>query len=187
LKEQRGVRSALFPRDNDGISSKGKKSNVDLTDVLQLLHVISGFGLVAGIIGRNVLLWRTRRSDDISSIQNLVDAAGPFDRFMVIPGSFAVLLLGILTWWAQRLPVWQSGFRWVTVSLIAFLTIIPLVPLVFAPRGRKFDAALALAVRDGRVTPELSAALRDPLVAGARTYEVAIISIVIMLMVTKPF
>ena len=160
---------------------------MDLTDLLQLLHVISGFVLVAGIVGRNVLLSRARRSDDISTIQHLVDAAAPFERFMVIPGSFVVLLFGILTWWTQRLPVWQSGSRWVTVSLIAFLTIIPLVPLVFAPRGRKFDAALAFAVRDGRVTPELSAALRDPLVAGARAYEVAIIFIVIVLMVTKPF
>ena len=160
---------------------------MDLPDVLQLLHVISGFLLVAGIIGRNVLLSRARRSADISAIQDLVDAARPFERFMVIPGSFAVLSLGILTWWAQRLPVWQSGSRWVTVSLIAFLSIIPLVPLVFAPKGRKFDAALASAIRDGRVTPELSAALRDPLVAGARTYEVVIVSIVILLMVTKPF
>jgi hypothetical protein len=37
------------------------------------------------------------------------------------------------------------------------------------------------------VTPELTGALRDPLVAAARWYERLVVAVVILLMVTKPF
>jgi hypothetical protein len=84
-------------------------------------------------------------------------------------------------------PLWQEGTRWVTVSLLAFLTMIPLVPLVFLPRGRVFEEAFVGAVEAGRVTPELPTAFRDPVVAAARRYEVAVVVVVLYLMVTKPF
>ena len=41
--------------------------------------------------------------------------------------------------------------------------------------------------RRGEVTPELSAALRDPAVAAARAYEIVTLAVIITLMVTKPF
>jgi len=81
----------------------------------------------------------------------------------------------------------KQGSRWVTVSLVLFLTMIPLVPLIFLPRGKVFETTLAGAVDAGRVTPELSAALRDPVVGAAHTYEMLIVAIVLLLMVTKPF
>jgi hypothetical protein len=68
-----------------------------------------------------------------------------------------------------------------------FVTTIALVPLVFLPRGRTFDEALTSAVAAGRVTPELKAAFRDPVVAAARWYELAVVAFVVVLMVTKPF
>jgi hypothetical protein len=43
--------------------------------------------------------------------------------------------------------------------------------LIFLPRGRVFEAALADARQRGTVTPDLSAAFRDPWVAYARTFE----------------
>ncbi|HEY8017926.1 MAG TPA: hypothetical protein VIG53_00395, partial [Actinomycetota bacterium] len=39
----------------------------------------------------------------------------------------------------------------------------------------------------GRITPELTAALHDPVVDAAHIYELAIVTVVILLMVTKPF
>jgi hypothetical protein len=75
----------------------------------------------------------------------------------------------------------------VTVSLLLFLTIIPLVPLVFLPKGKVFDAAFTQAVEAGRITPALTAALHDPVVDAAHVYELAIVTVVILLMVTKPF
>lgn len=160
---------------------------MSLAGVLQFLHVAAAFALVTGLIGRDIVLGRARRADDLDRIRDLIETAAPFERFMVIPGSILVLLLGILTWWAQELPLWGQGTRWVTVSLVAFLMTIPPVPLIFLPRGKVFEAALASALTAGRVTTELSAALHDPAVAAARWYERIIIAFVILLMVTKPF
>jgi hypothetical protein len=160
---------------------------VTVSDVLQFLHVGSAFVFVAGLAGRDVVLGRARRSSDLRTVETLVALADPFDRLMVIPGSMTVLVLGLLTMWAEHLPVWGSGTRWVTVSLVVFVSALPLVPLVFLPRGRMFEEAFASAKAQGRVTPELTGALRDPLVAAARWYERLVVAVVILLMVTKPF
>jgi hypothetical protein len=160
---------------------------VSLADGLQFLHVASAFWFVTGLVGRDVVLSRARRSDDLAQVRTFLEASAPFERRMVIPGSFAVLVLGVLTWWAQHLPLWGANARWLPVSLIVFVTVIPLVPLVFLPRGKAFDAVLASAIEVGRVTPELSAAFEDRLVAAARWYELVVVAIVALLMVTKPF
>lgn len=67
-----------------------------------------------------------------------------------------------------------------------FAATLPLVPVVFLPRGRVFEAALASAIEAGRLTPELTAAFHDPLVTAARWYELAVLALVLLLMVT-PF
>ena len=156
-------------------------------DFLQFLHVASAFGFVGGLLGRDIVLGQARRSQDISKVEALVEVAGPLERYLVIPGSIAVLLFGILVWWAQGIPVWSEGTRWVTVSLVLYATTIPLVPLIFLPRGKVFEAALTSAIAAGHVTPELSAAFWDPFVTGARWYELGVVAVVILLMVTKPF
>lgn len=160
---------------------------MSLADLLQFLHVASAFWFVTGLIGRDVILGRARRSDDLARIRVLLEASGPFERILVIPGSFAVLSLGILTWWAEKLPLWGQGSRWVPVSLIVFASTIPLVPLIFLPRGKAFNAALTSAIEAGRVTPDLTAAFRDPWVAAARWYELTVVAALVLLMVTKPF
>jgi uncharacterized membrane protein len=160
---------------------------MSLVDVARLLHIASAFWFVAGLVGRDVVLARARDASDIGRVQTLVAAAEPFERLMVVPGSMAVLAFGVFAWWAEHLPLWGSGTRWVTVSLVLFATTIPLVPLVFLKRGKVFGQAFGSAVREGRVTPELSAALRDPAVAAARRYEKAVVALVLVLMVTKPF
>ena len=105
----------------------------------------------------------------------------------MIPGSAAVLVLGLLAMWAQDRPLFADGAYWLLVSLVLYLSLIPLVPLIFLPRGRVFEAALADARDRGSVTPELTAAFHDPWVAFARTYEVVVVGIVVALMVLKPF
>ena len=51
---------------------------------------------------------------------------------MVIPGSFAVLLLGLLAVWAQDRPLAGPGNGWVLVSLLLYVPLFALVPLVSA-------------------------------------------------------
>lgn len=160
---------------------------MSLADLTQLLHVLSAFWFVAGLIGRDVLLGQARSAAQLDRVRDLVESAAPFERYMVIPGSIAVLVLGVLTWWAEHLPLWGQGTRWVTVSLILFASTIPLVPLVFLPRGKVFESALSQAAGEGRITERLTDALRDRAVWAARTYEQLVVVVVIALMVTKPF
>ena len=61
-----------------------------------LLHVAVAFWFVAGLIGRNLTLARARSRQQVRLVAELVGLAGRFERLMVVPGSFAVLLLGLV-------------------------------------------------------------------------------------------
>ncbi len=63
----------------------------------------------------------------------------------------------------------------------------PLVVLVFLPRSRVFEVALAGAVKAGQVTEELRAALHDPVDQTAHRAEEVVSAVVLFLMVVKPF
>jgi hypothetical protein len=71
-------------------------------------------------------------------------------------------------------------------SVVLLFSPLRLVPLVFLPRGRIFEAEMAEARQRGTVTPGLRAAFADPMVAFARRYEVVTVSVVVGLMVLKP-
>jgi uncharacterized membrane protein len=149
------------------------------------LHVLVAFWFVAGLIGRDVTLAKARATADARLVQELADLAGRFDRMSVRPGSFAVLALGLLAAWARDRPLVGPGSGWLLVSLVLFLSNVPLIPLVFLPRGRVFERELVAAQADGVVTPGLSAALRDGAVQAARTYELTTLVAIIALMVAS--
>jgi hypothetical protein len=152
-----------------------------------LLHVAVAFWFVAGLLGRNVTMARARSTDDLSTLEELVDLSGRFERLMVIPGSFGVLVLGLLAAWAEGQPLAGTDDWWLLTSLILFVGLGVLVPTVFLPRGKVFEGALADARQRGEVTPELRAAIRDPAVRNARAAELVVVAIILALMVTKPF
>jgi len=152
-----------------------------------LAHVVSAFWLIAGFAGRDITLSRARRATEVRDVATIADVAGRFDRLLVIPGSMAVLLLGLTAVWVEHLDITASGNRWALAALLLYLSIVPFVPLVFVPKGKVFDAALSDALERGEVTPELTSSLHDPLTAVARTYEWIAIAIVVVLMVVKPF
>jgi len=152
-----------------------------------LAHVVSAFWLTAGLAGRDVSLARARQASDVRDVAAIADVAGRFDRLLVIPGSMAVLLLGLASVWAERLDITSSGNRWALAALILYLSILPFIPLVFVPKGKVFDAALSDAVARGEITTGLTSSLHDPLTRVARTYEWIAIALVVVLMVVKPF
>lgn len=164
---------------------------MNLPTILKLLHVFAAFWLITGIIGRYVINKKASESKDMQVVCALMPASGVFEQAMVLPGSFAVLAAGLVTAWAQGWPILgflQGGSsNWVLASLVLFLTIIPLIRFVFVPRGKMFEAAFNDAAAKGQVTPELSAAFRDPLVRAAHIYEFGAIVVIVALMVLKPF
>jgi uncharacterized membrane protein len=105
---------------------------------------------------------------------------------MVVVGSMLVLPAGLLAGWARGYEWLGLGTSWVLVSTILYLTMVPPVPLILLPRGRRFDAAMSDARSTGQVTPELRAAFRDRAVSLARTYEISAVLLIIALMVLKP-
>jgi predicted integral membrane protein DUF2269 len=152
-----------------------------------LLHVVVAFWFVAGLLGRNVTMARARTATDIRTLEELVTLSGRFERMMVIPGSAAVLVAGLLAAWAIGQPLAGTNNWWVLLSIVLFVGSGILVPTVFLPHGKVFEHALADAKARGEVTPELGTALRDPAVRNARAAELLVVAVIIVLMVTKPF
>ena len=132
-------------------------------------------------------LAKARKTTKVDLLQELAELAGRFDRFAVIPGSIAVFFLGLITAWVQGRTLTGPGNWWLLTSLLLYVSLLPLVPLVFLPSGKVFDQALKDAVEDGRVTSKLTAALDQHGVRLTRTYERIVVTLIIVLMVTKPF
>ena len=157
---------------------------------LNLLHVLTAFWLVSGMVGRGVALQEAARAADVRAVEALVRLAGRFERMVRVP-SIAVLVFGLLTAWRQGWPIlgFLEGGRinWVLASLVLYLSLVPLVVLVLLPRGRVFERALRDALTQGRVTPALTAAFRDRAVSAARAWELLVVALLVWLMVAKPF
>jgi hypothetical protein len=61
------------------------------------------------------------------------------------------------------------------------------VPLVFLPRGKKFDLVLKDALEKGRVTLALRAEINDKTIRFVYFAELVLLGLVVFLMVFKPF
>ena len=155
------------------------------SDVLKLAHVALAFALVAGLIGRGILLRRAERSHDLAEASLLSEAASPFER-TVIFSSMLVLPAGLLTALAQGYPWLGITTGWMLASLVIYFALLALVPTIFLPRGRRFEAAMADALRIGSFTAELRTAFADPAVRFARNAELVGIAIIVAFMILKP-
>lgn len=156
---------------------------------MKVLHVVTAMWFIGGLMGRAVLMYQASRMSDIKSVAMLVKLAHIFDNWMVIPGSMAVLGFGLVTAWLQHWPIIGSAtpINWLLVSTGLYLSIFPLIKLVFIPRGKIFGAALETALTQGQVTPELTAAFHNRAVAWSHFYEYTTTAIIVFLMVAKPF
>jgi hypothetical protein len=163
---------------------------VGLSELLRLAHALIGILFFGGLIGRWIVLGLAERAETVASIRTLTRAAAPFERIVIVGGGVMVVL-GVLTAIAQGRPflgpLQGAPVDWLFVSMVLLLTIQPLVPLVFLPKGRVFEAALDDATARDVLTPSLRAAFRDPVVRGAHAYELAAVTVVLALMIAKPF
>ena len=162
-----------------------------IASLIVVLHVLSVFWLVAGILGRGAAHALALKASDLGQLEARHEIASFFERASVRPASFVVLATGLLAAWLRGWPPFGilqgSPIQWPLVSLVVYLTIFPLIIVIFLPRGRIFRAALEGAKREGKITPELRASLADSMVAAGRGYEVVMIVVLTVLMVAKPF
>ena len=134
---------------------------MDLGVVLKVAHAVLGVWIIAALVGRWITLNQAARSDDLAAVHTLLRLSDRFES-MVIRIPPIVLVLGIGTAIAQGRaflgPIQGASVDWLFVALVVYLSILPLIPLVFLPRGRVFAVALAEADAQGRVTEALTEA-----------------------------
>lgn len=160
-----------------------------ISSLIVVLHVLTVFLLVGGIVGRDITYRQAARATDLTRLRNYVELGSLFERRLVRPATGWVLLAGLGAAWARGWPILglHHGPHWVLAAILIYLTIIPWIVFVFVPRGKVFRAALDEAIPSGEVTPRLRAALRDPWVEIARAYELLMIAVLTWLMVARPF
>ena len=160
------------------------------TEIVVLVHALIGILFIAGLVGRWIVLGLAERATELPAMKTLAAAAGPFERIVIVAPTI-VLLFGVVAAFMQGRsvlgPLTGGSVDWLFVSLVVFLSPLPLVPLVFLPKGKVFETALAEAEAAGRVTPALTTAWRDPLVRAAHVYELGATTVVLILMLSKPF
>jgi len=162
----------------------------EIAEGLKLVHALVGVLFVAGLIGRWITLGYAARITELGSFRLVLALSARFER-IVIGTSLFVLMLGLLTAVAQGRPflgpIQGAPVDWLFASLVLYLSVSFLVPMVFLPRRRDFDEALQEAVRQGEMTERLRATFRDPVVFAGRAYELGAMVIVLILMIAKPF
>jgi uncharacterized membrane protein len=158
---------------------------------IRFLHIASAVWFIGGILARQIVRAYAKRTNDVHRFAALSEAAGRIENTMVIPGSMAVLIIGVILGLLIKAPI--LGFlqganrNWLLVSNILLLTAFLCVPLIFLPRGKKFSVTLEDALAKGQMTPELRLHLEDPVVRAAHWYELISLAVIMFLMVLKPF
>ncbi len=159
--------------------------------ILKLLHVLAAVVFVGGIISRQVVRAYASAGDDVQRFASVSRAASELENRLVKPGSFIILMLGVLLAWQGEWPLvgilQGSDQNWLLVSNVLFVSAFAMVPAVFVPAGRRFRPVLDAALASGRVTAELRAAINDPLVRAAHFYELVVLLTIFALMILKPF
>jgi uncharacterized membrane protein len=159
--------------------------------LVKIAHIGSGAAMIVGIAGRELMRACARRAVDIAGLARWVRRSGWFERWLAIPGSQVVLVAGLLLAWLRGWPV--LGFlqgahsNWLLAALVLYLLAVPLIVLIFIPRGKVFERRLAAAVAQGQITGELRASFGDRVVHAAHVAEALVIAAVVYLMVTEPF
>jgi hypothetical protein len=155
---------------------------------LKLAHVVCVIAFLSGLIGRGLVRLRLPQITSLDVFREALVLVGRFNEWLVIRGGLLTLLTGLLLGWVGQWPYLTAQRpTWIFVALALFLSVQPLVILVFVPRGKAFGKALQIAVEERRITPALRASLADPVVRAATIYESVAMAVVLGLMVLKPF
>jgi uncharacterized membrane protein len=159
--------------------------------LVKFLHIVATVMFVGGVFARQLVRSSAKKTSDVKFLSSVMHGAGQIEKVMVIPGSNITVILGVVLAIMQGLPIFgflQGGSQnWLLASNILLVTGLVLIPTVFIPRGKKFEPILDAALVEGRITPELQAAMDDKVVQSAHLFQEVSIIVIIALMVLKPF
>jgi len=160
--------------------------------VFKFLHIVAVIALVGGLFARQLVRRYAKKADDIKEFATLNHVAGRIERILVIPGSTATLVFGVILSLIGGLPIFGflqgASQNWLLVSNILLVVSLLLMPMfVFFPRGKRFEPILQSALAKGEITSELRAAMDDNVVRLAHLIEEVSVIAITALMVFKPF
>lgn len=165
---------------------------MNLYSLMKLLHVLAAFWFISGVVGRDFAFWRASKARDVRAVNALLQISDFFERYAVIPVSVAVLIFGLIVTWMQKWPLFGflqgSNSNWLLVSFLLFVAISAVIgPLGLVARRKERARAIEEALAQETMTLRLLAALNDQVVHRFRAIELAILILIIILMVLKPF
>lgn len=164
-----------------------------VSDIVRLLHVLASFALVGGEIARIIVFQRAKQSTELKTTATLLQLATFFSTKLVSPGGMLTVLLGLITAGVMGGPVFILGFilggkiNWVLASLVLYIILMVLVFSITMPRSKAIGQALGAALGQGKITPELTAAMNDQTLNTTFLIQNIITLLMIALMVLKPF
>jgi len=160
-------------------------------NLFKLLHILAVVMMVGGMFARQLVRGIAKKSEHVKVIASLTQVAGRLDRAMVIPGSNLVLVFGIILALMLKWPIFGflqgASQNWLLVSNILLILAMVLVGTVFIPYNKRLDSIIQAALAEGRISPELSAALDDQTNRLAHLMEEVGVLVIAALMVLKPF
>jgi len=158
---------------------------------MKLFHVLTAIGLFTGAIGRHFAFARAITATDLASKASLMELSEEFEVRLFFPAGIGVFIFGLLTAWLNNWPIFGflggSGENWLLTSLVLWLIMSIISPAFLAARRKKRKTVLEEAMEKGTITPELNDALKDRVVVRVRMLELTVYTLILVLMVTKPF
>ncbi|HLC01592.1 MAG TPA: DUF2269 family protein [Anaerolineales bacterium] len=158
--------------------------------LLRFLHISAAIIFVGGLFARQAVRSLPSSASDVGAIVTLTRAAGRVERLIVIPGNILAIVFGVVLAFLTRAPllgsILEDSRNWLLASTVILILLFPLVPIVFVPRGKHFEAALREATVAGHITPELRQQMDDPVVRRAHWAELIGVGLIVVLMVFKP-
>jgi hypothetical protein len=144
------------------------------------VHVVSDIGMFVGVgvwVFGLIMLRRISRVEQIRPIVAMMELS---ERTYSVAGPL-LLLSGIY----MTVTVWGWETAWINVALGSILLMIPLGPVIVAPRIKAIHKA-AEETPDGPLPQALAAQISDPLMSTAQQTMACILFGVVFLMTTKP-
>jgi uncharacterized membrane protein len=159
--------------------------------IVKFFHIAAVAITIGGMFARQLVRAHAKKSTNVELVASLTQVAARIDRLMVIPWSSIMIIMGIVLALMLKWPIFGflqgASQNWLLVSNILLLIMIVLIAAVFIPHNKKLESILRPALAEGRVTPELSAALNDKRNRISHYIEEFAILAIAALMVLKPF
>jgi Predicted integral membrane protein (DUF2269) len=149
--------------------------------IFVFLHIITMFIAVAMSVGPELMLHRVAQSGDVRSIRAVFGAARPIGQLSAMIFGIGVIF-GLIAAWLGKFNFLAP---WLLIAYVLFIIVMALGGIV----GRWLQQVGMAAGESGEgdPSPELTALLHNPMATYAVWANLAIITLIVLVMVLKPF